>query len=120
MFLCPKCHRHVRETLCPFCGAAQAGPRMGGPSAVTIGMKRSAFIAAVAALGGGVACGDTVGPSVDYGIAMFDGGTEAATDAGKASDASDGGASEAGAADASDAGPDVVGGGVDYGIAPGG
>lgn len=22
MFLCSRCHRHVRETVCPFCGAA--------------------------------------------------------------------------------------------------
>jgi hypothetical protein len=65
-----------------------------------------------------VACGDTVGPSVDYGIAMFDSGADTASDASDAGKASD--ASDAGPGDASDAGPDVVGGGVDYGIAPGG
>jgi hypothetical protein len=138
MFLCGRCHRHVREALCPFCGAVQKGTSVAGANAVRIGMKRSAVLAAaaVAAIGTGVGCGgsvetrpvpddaaaDVVAPVADYGIAiMGDSGTPPVRDAGSQPDSAT--TADAGAAaDASGSGDaqddDVFAPGADYGIAP--
>jgi hypothetical protein len=116
-----------------------------------IGMKRSALLAAVAAIGSGVGvvgvtgCGGTtttashgdagevIGPGTDYGIPSH-GEPE---DAGSSIDAmafpdapaaaygiaapppDEDAGTEAGTTDAASA-PDVIGGGTDYGIPPGG
>ena len=49
MYLCLNCHRHVRESVCPFCGAAQTGAPLPAPQAFRVGMKRSAILASAVA-----------------------------------------------------------------------
>ena len=62
MFICLKCHRHVREVPCPFCGETRApASHLPGPAAMRVGMTRAALI--VGALSGSAAgCGDTPVP----------------------------------------------------------
>jgi hypothetical protein len=141
MYVCSGCHRHVRETTCPFCGAAQTGAPLAGPSAVRIGMKRSAVLVAVAAAAmsstGTVACGgkvatEVIAPAPEYGIAVTvesDASPPDGEDSGAPPDAAPdvpamGSAygiavfidSGNGAQDASDASDDVVAPAAEYGI----
>jgi hypothetical protein len=69
MFLCLTCHRHVRENVCPFCGAAQTGAPLPGPRAFRVGMKRSAILAGAvaAAMGTGLVAASTVSCSSSSG-----------------------------------------------------
>jgi len=131
MFLCPGCHRHVRESVCPFCRTAQKGAPLAGPSAVRIGMKRSAVLAAVAAIGTGVGCGgsvesrptadaaaDVVAPGTDYGIPVMEDAAPRA-DAGPEDAPADATPAFPDASTPHDAQPDdVFAAGTDYGIPP--
>ena len=136
MFLCARCHRHVRETPCPFCGASEQGAPLAGPKAVRIGMKRSTVLAAaaVAAIGGGLGCGgniepsrpipdaasDVVAPATDYGIPVSDDARAPTADAREEADA--GTLADASSLDASSKDAhteDVFAPGTDYGIPPG-
>jgi hypothetical protein len=67
MLICPQCHRHIRETHCPFCGTeTRAAPRSPGPPAIRVGMKRSAMlIGLVAATGSAAGCGGVVATTGD-------------------------------------------------------
>jgi hypothetical protein len=75
MHLCASCHRHIRETACPFCGTVQQHiVQLRGGRAMWVGMPRAAVaIAGSLALAG---CAASTGPSaaasVDagYGIAV--------------------------------------------------
>jgi hypothetical protein len=138
MFLCGQCHRHVRESVCPFCGAVQKGTPVAGASAVRIGMRRSAVLAAaaVAAIGSGVACGgsvetsppppqgdaaaDVIAPVADYGIAVIPDSGPSHADAGTGSDAAsaEGGAASDASTTPDAQTPDVFAPGADYGIPP--
>src|SRR4051794_14856984 len=50
MIRCFKCHRHIRESACPFCGTVnQASVAMPGPRASRVGIARCAIIVGVIA-----------------------------------------------------------------------
>jgi hypothetical protein len=62
MFVCNKCHRHVRDSLCPFCGASIDTSIQVRDKHVAPGVARTALlVGAMAAAGGSLeACGTPV------------------------------------------------------------
>jgi hypothetical protein len=78
MHVCPQCHRHIRESLCPFCGAKSDTQNQPGARGLPVGLARSALlVGALATAAASEACspasnadGGDVFVSVDaaYGI----------------------------------------------------
>jgi hypothetical protein len=87
MILCKQCHRHVRETVCPFCSADnRAATPLLGPAAMRVGIKRSALIVGVMAATTGACSASTGGEDVvamdaAYGIPYDAGNDVIAVDA---------------------------------------
>jgi hypothetical protein len=76
MHACLRCHRHVRETVCPFCQAEAPVPvRATGGAMPRAGLTRGALLAGALTVTG---CGTTVAA---YGIPPDAMATEAGSDA---------------------------------------
>jgi hypothetical protein len=127
MFVCNKCHRHVRESLCPFCGATIDTSIQPRDKHMMPGVARTALlVGAIAAAGASLeACGTPVVTAADaYGVPgdgfvlpRPDAQPDAAEDVVTLADAYGVPARDVQSGDAEpDAAPDVVTGGDVYGV----
>lgn len=86
MHLCASCHRHVKESTCPFCGGSEHVATLGSPAPGSR-LSRAQLVAGAALVATVVACSGTQQPQADPGVPAAVYGAPAAPDEPAAADA---------------------------------